>query len=97
MPNPEVWNKINKEDAILVAKIVDRAMNMTKDLRAPNINKLSFEMDITLAHITSPIRLKELLAAPNGDFGHDVFGIAFHINRDTGELKDGFSPRYSAH
>jgi hypothetical protein len=96
MPNPEVWNKINKEDTILVSKIVDRAINLAKD-QAPNINRLSFEMDITLAHITSPIRLEELLAAPNGDFGHDVFGIAAHINRNTGELEDCFSPRYSAH
>jgi hypothetical protein len=94
MLNPEVWNKINKADAILVTKIVDRAINMAPDLIT---NKLSFEMDITLAHITNPLRLEDLLAAPDGDFGHDVFGIGSHINRDTGELEDCFSPRYSAH
>lgn len=37
--------------------------------------------------------LQKLLDAPDGDFGHDVFGIRRHINRQTGELGDCFLPR----
>ena len=41
----------------------------------------------------SELDLQKLLDAPDGDFGHDVFGIRRHINRQTGELENCFLPR----
>jgi hypothetical protein len=84
------WHKLQKEDALIIAEIVKRAAKMT-----PIHDRLTLNMDISAAHIYQPICLEELLKAPDGDFGHDVFGINHHINRETGKLEDGFSPRYS--
>lgn len=51
-------------------------------------------MDITACHCNGcPLDLQKLLDAPEGDFGHDVFGIRRFINRTTGELQRGFGPR----
>jgi hypothetical protein len=55
---------------------------------------LETEMDITATHCNGcPLDLEKFLAAPDGDFGHDVFGIRHHINRRTGELENMFLPR----
>jgi hypothetical protein len=53
-------------------------------------------MDLTAVHANGcPLRLDELAAADEGNFGHDVFGIRRHIDRSTGKLRDFFSPRFS--
>lgn len=53
-------------------------------------------MDIIACHANgNPLRLDALLKADDGQFGHDVFGIRRHINRETGKLGDCFVPRYS--
>lgn len=54
------------------------------------------DMDITACHCNgNPLRLNDLLAADDANFAHDVFGIYRHIDRETGALKNCFSPRYS--
>lgn len=56
-------------------------------------------MDLVACHANgSPLRLealKESYDSSRFDFCHDVFGIRKHINRETGQLQDGFSPRFS--
>ena len=60
------------------------------------MTKTTFVMDLTACHANgNPLRLAELLAADDGNFAHDIFGINRHLNRQTGELMDCFSPRYS--
>jgi len=83
------WNKVNKEDSILISQIVKRTA------KSITINTLSLFMDISACHINNPLRLKDLLEAKDGDFWHDVTGISSHIDRESGQLKDCFSPRYS--
>ena len=41
------------------------------------------------------LRLDELLAASDFNFFHDVCGIRENLDRNTGALKNCFSPRYS--
>lgn len=54
-------------------------------------------MDITAVHANgNQLDLTALLAADDSNFAHDVFGIRRHLNRDTGELEDFFTPRFSA-
>lgn len=36
------------------------------------------------------------LDADRFNFAHDVGGIRYHLDRNTGELADCFRPRYSA-
>ena len=53
-------------------------------------------MDITATHANgNPLRLFDLAAADEFNFGHDVFGIRRHIDRTTGKLGDCFVPRFS--
>jgi len=81
----------SKEDTDTIMKIVQRAVQT-----APETDHLSLLMDISAAHANGcPLRLTELLAAGDIDFTHDVFGIARHIDRETGKLADMFLPRYA--
>lgn len=58
---------------------------------------LTTSMDLTACHLHGcALRLTALLEADNFNFAHDVLGIARHIDRETGELRDCFLPRYSA-
>ena len=84
------WHKLQRKDALIIAEIVKRAATI-----ATISDSLTLNMDISAAHIYEPICLEELLKAPDGDFGHDVFGINRYINRETGKLENGFSPRYA--
>lgn len=51
-------------------------------------------MDLCATHANGcPLKLTELLAFPNFDFVHDVYGIMRHIDRNTGQLTRCFVPR----
>jgi len=84
------WNKITKEDQNICIKIINRAKNLIEIK-----DRIGAEMDIQAAHITYPLKLKELLAADNFNFMHDVCGISNNINRETGELENCFVPRFA--
>ncbi len=53
------------------------------------------EMDLSAVHARNPLRLEELSRANEFNFAHDIFGIYRHLNRQTGELEDFFSPRFT--
>lgn len=74
-------------------RILDRAEEYAK-MNGVEINRLALYMDIQATHAQSPIRLQELADAGDGDFAHDVFGILRHLDRKSGQLSDGFLPRY---
>jgi len=72
---------VSKEDAILINQIV---------------HFLQLNMDITATHLNGcSLKLVELLKTDDGNFAHDVFGIRRHIDRETGQLKHCFLPRYA--
>jgi hypothetical protein len=88
---------VTTEDRDTILKIVQRAKELARNLGQKNFDALTCTMDLTVAHHTDPLALDELLKADNdGDFAHDVWGIMRHIDRETGELGDHFSPRYAA-
>lgn len=83
--------KATREDHETIIAIVRRARSMPGCVDALELN-----MDITAAHLNGcPLKLKELLSAPDFDFAHDVFGIQRHIDRRTGKLGNFFLPRYA--
>lgn len=79
----------------LISKIAQRAVSWGKQC-VINVDRHQIEMDITACHCNGcQLDLEKLLNAPNGDFGHDVFGIRRHIDRETGKLTGFFDPRCS--
>lgn len=91
MNNSGINFETTNEEYDVIEKIVERAAAID-----PDINRGTLTMDITAAHANGcPLKLGELLAAPDSDFFHDIAGITRHINRETGELEDFFLPRYA--
>lgn len=88
------WDASPK-DRDLIAKIADRATKIAKEENL-DIDLLSLETDIVACHLNgTPLDLEGLLAARDGDFGHDVFGIRRFTDRETGKLPEYFLPRYA--
>ncbi len=80
----------------IIQRIADRAVALyaEHDVR---VDRQDVLMDITSCHFGGQkLRLDDLLAADNVNFIHDVAGINRHLNRETGELMNCFSPRFSA-
>ena len=81
----------SKEELETILKISFRAHRMNKNYRREDAS-----LDVNCCHSNgNPLRLKELLEADDFNFAHDVFGIARHLNRDTGKLENHFLPRFS--
>lgn len=88
---------VTQEDRDLIAKIVARTAALAKAEGLPRVDKMSLTMDLTACHANgTPLRLADLLAADDGNFGHDVFGIRRFLDRETGQLTGHFLPRYAA-
>lgn len=76
-----------------ISKIADRASKPAVAL-GRSYPLMDVEMDVTATHANGcPLDLDRLLAFPDFDFAHDVFGIRRHIDRNTGKLGDCFVPR----
>lgn len=90
--------KVGKGEAAIIDMIVQRAITMESQRMSPQkLDRLKMTMDITACHANgNPLRLSELLVSEPFDFTHDVFGIQRHINRETGQLENFFTPRFSA-
>ena len=86
-----------RADFEVVEKIVDRIMGINM-IHGYERDRLSVTMDVKAVHLNgNPLRFQELLEAEDVHFYHDVFGIQKYLDRDTGKLTHGFTPRYSAH
>lgn len=91
---PISW-AVTGEEEDLIEAIASRAVLLagTVGLIYPRMDAV---MDLTACHANgSPLRLADLLTADDGNFGHDVFGIRRHLDRETGTLGGFFSPRFS--
>jgi hypothetical protein len=94
----EIKFNAKPDEADTIAQIVDRALNTAQKLpgRRPGFRPIDLTMALTATHCNgTPLKLAELLAAPDFDFSHDVFGIMRHIDRATGQLGDCFLPRFA--
>lgn len=82
---------LNKAESELMKKIVDRAEKVFSGRE-----RIDIYMDITACHCNgSPLDLKKLLVADDFNFIHDVAGIGWHIDKNTGKLNGRFLPRCS--
>lgn len=86
----------SKEDFTTASAIAKRAAELAK-AHEVKLSMSDVVMDIVATHANGcPLKLTELLAADDGNFAHDVFGIRRHLNRSTGKLEDCFLPRFAA-
>lgn len=84
---------VSAADARLIGQIVDRAEMQARRNKVP-FDRQTVMMDLTATHANDcRLDLAHLLAFPDFDFSHDVWGIARHLDRDTGQLRDCFLPR----
>ena len=80
----------------LSGKDADRAKKVAEKHGDPmNQGHVMMDLSATIAQGV-PLRLKELLAADDFNFIHDVWGIQRHLNRETGKLENHFWPRFAA-
>ncbi len=89
-----------REERKTITLIVDRAAKGGW-CRGPKerdhwYDALTMAMDLNACHSNGcPMDFKRMLAADDLDFLHDVSGIARHMDRETGKLKDCFLPRFA--
>jgi hypothetical protein len=75
----------------IIRAIADRATTLDDGLR-----KVDVVMDLTACHANGcPLDLTGLLNTGPARFGHDIYGIMWHLDRETGELRNGFVPLYA--
>lgn len=89
------WHAVSASDEEKIVRIVERAYVVLYGRRfrrpiAPGV------MDLVACHGSGcPLDLDRLLEASDFDLAHDVAGITRHIDRETGELRDCFLPRFT--
>lgn len=85
-----------KEEMTMIRKIASKAQKLYKKHHGETLDLMSLEMDLDATNSNGcPMDFAKLLAADNFNLMHDVIGIANHIDRSTGELKNCFLPRCS--
>lgn len=80
-----------REDFKTISEIADRALMLPW---ADMPTKLDILMDITAVHDRTPLDLQQLALADAPNFAHDIGGIRRHLNRETLELEDCWTPRF---
>lgn len=92
----------SREDMATIHKIVDRFVDLCKahglamvqDHGTVVASSMVLGLDLCLAHCRAPLHLQRLLMASDDDLTHDVAGIARNVDRLTGHLREGFTPRH---
>lgn len=78
-------------DSELILRIVDRAQ-----LHFPDRERRHIYTDIVAVIAGGvPLRLEDWLAADDFNFVHDIVGIERHLNRQTFQLMQCFTPRFA--
>lgn len=86
----------SKNDWAISHRIMDRIMAIAT-AGGFEINRQALHQDLMTAHCNAtPLRMWQLFASETGDFTHDVLGIALHIERTTGRMLNGFTPRFAS-
>lgn len=94
MKNAYVQFNATREEFKLIDAIAHRLIKLCDSKDYPHDPYQTIIMDLEACHSNGmPLDLAGLLAAPDADFLHDLFGIRRHICRVTGEICDCFVPR----
>lgn len=94
----QVSFEVSAADRQLIQKIVKRLAKLweTNGYTKQALSVVDREMDLVACHANgNPLDLTGLLQADDFNLLHDCLGIARHLDRETGQLLDFFTPRYS--
>lgn len=68
-------------------------VQMAQDKGVIVASSMQLGLDVAMVHSRTPLELTHLLLCSDDDFTHDMTGIARNVDRLTGHLRDGFTPR----
>lgn len=92
----EVSFTVGKAARQTITRIAERAVEVGGKHGSP-FDLVSVMMDVTATHANGcRLRLDDLAEADEFNFLHDIVGIERHLDRDTGQLRDCFLPRFAA-
>ena len=78
-------------DRKYVTEIAQRAAKII-----PGTDVLNCVMDLSVVHNHAfKLDFERMLSADDYNLAHDIAGIAYHLNRTTGKLRDCFVPRFA--
>jgi hypothetical protein len=87
--------EITKEEVVDIMFLAQRASELA-EYHGVNYDTMTADMDLTNCHLHCfPLDLKAMREADAGNFAHDVFGIARHLDRRTLEMRGCFVPRFA--
>lgn len=69
------------------------AAQLAQDKGAIIASSMQLGLDVAMVHSRTPLELGQLLLTSDDDFTHDMAGIARNVDRLTGYLRNGFTPR----
>jgi hypothetical protein len=85
----------SKADYRLISKIAARAVRLAEAADIA-VDFQEMQMDLLACHANGcRLDMQRLIDAPDGEFGHDVFGIRRFLDRQTGQLGGCFVPRFA--
>lgn len=90
--------EVSRNDRLAIEELAQRALAMDVGANGRYARSImDWQMDLTAVHANGcRLELGRLKAADDFNFAHDAFGIARHLNRETGQLEDFFVPRFAA-
>lgn len=95
MLESEINFNCSPQDGALIGQIVKRGIDMGVEYGV-KLDHLTMAMDITTCHCNgTPLKLLQFLMSDPSDFSHDLLGITRFIDRKTGKMREGFSPRFA--
>ncbi len=81
---------------MVIGLIARKANKYSKSFGVGKIDKQAAEMDIQATHCNGcKLDLLKMLDGSPADVLHDIYGIARCLDRQTGELKNYFCPRFA--
>lgn len=87
--------KLSKADNDAIHAIVERGKQ--RGIIGKGYSPTTATIDIHYVVATIGMRLQDWLESANLDFSHDLVGIANNLDRDTGEMRNAFHPRFAHH
>lgn len=86
----------SRADMALIYTITQRAVLLAERFKTLIPSSLQLGLDLAIAHQRRPLRLHALLMTSDAEFHREFVGIAQHIDRENGRMREGWTSAYWA-